>query len=42
MQREGEYLVIGTDGGLKDGVGTTGIHIEMKSDPSVNIQMMSG
>ena len=42
MWREGSNLVVGTDGGLKDGVGTAGAYLEMEEDNSVFITAMSG
>ena len=42
MWRAGEDMIIGTDGGLKDGIGTIGVCMEMKMDPTINITMMSG
>ena len=39
--KSGENITIGTDGGLKGDVGTTGVIIESSMDATINIQAMS-
>ena len=39
--KQGTDLLIGTDGGLKNNIGTTGVVIESREDPKSNIKAKS-
>ena len=39
--KQGTELLIGTDGGLKNDIGTTGVVIESREDPKSNIKAKS-